>query len=65
MCPSGNTGRLHGHRRNCRDVTCWGKDAETAWGHQVEAMSGALKTEPYSKWQHTETRSGINMWLGL
>jgi len=46
-------------------VICWYKDAETAWGHQAETVSGGLKTESDSEWQHTETRTGINIWLVL
>lgn len=51
--------------RNRWDATYWDKDAQTAWGHHAESRSGGLKSESYSEWQHTETRTRINMQLVL
>lgn len=49
LCPSGGTRRLRGHRRNCRDGTCWGRDAE-----MCQTVSGGLNTHSDREWQHRD-----------
>lgn len=45
----GSTRRLRGHRRNCRDGTCRGKDAE-----MCQTVSGGLNTDSDGEWQHRD-----------